>query len=47
MGVSSRTPAQFDDVFQTAFADHWTAAGQDLGIVSWENIAFDPKNLEA
>ena len=47
MGASSRTPAQFRDTFRTAFADAWTAAGQDLAIVAWDNIQFDPKNLDA
>ncbi len=47
MGASSRTPAQLDDTFQTAFLAAWVAAGQDAAIVAWENLGFDPANLEA
>ena len=44
MGASTRTPAQFRDAVRTAFGTHWTAAGEDLAIVAWDNVAFDPTN---
>ena len=47
MGASTRTPAQFRDAVQTAFGAHWTAAGEDLAIVAWDNLDFDTSNLEA
>jgi len=47
MGVTTRTPAQFRDAVRTAFGAHWTAAGEDLAIVAWDNISFNPRNSEA
>ena len=47
MGASTRTPAQFRDTFRTAFGAAWTAAGEDLAIVAWDNVAFNPENLDA
>ena len=47
MGASTRTPAEFRDVFRTAFGAHWTAAGEDLAIVAWDNVSFNPRNREA
>lgn len=47
MGASTRTPAQFRDAVRSAFATHWTAAGEDLAIVAWDNLDFDTKNLDA
>lgn len=47
MGASTRTPAQFRDDVRTAFGAHWTAAGEDLAIVAWDNVYFDPENLDA
>lgn len=47
MGASTRTPAQLRDAVRTAFGDVWTAAGEDLGIIAWDNVAFNPENLDA
>jgi hypothetical protein len=47
MGASSRTPAQFRDTVRTAFGAAWTAAGESLDIVGWNNVFFDPVNLDA
>ncbi len=47
MGASTRTPAQFRDAVRSAFATHWTAAGEDLAIVAWNNLDFDPENRDA
>ena len=47
MGASTRTPAQFRDAIQTAFGAHWTAAGEDLAIVAWNNVEFETDNLDA
>ena len=47
MGASTRTPAQFRDVVRSAFGAHWTAAGEDLAIVAWDNVSFNPRNSEA
>jgi len=47
MGASTRTPAQFRDTVRTAFGTHWTTAGEDLSIVAWDNLDFDPANLDA
>ena len=47
MGASTRTPAQFRDAVRSAFAIHWTAAGEDLEIVAWDNLDFDPENRDA
>lgn len=46
MGASTRTPAEFRDDFRTAFGAHWTAAGENLSIVAWDNLDFDPANLD-
>lgn len=46
MGASTRTPAQFRDAVRTAFGAHWTAAGEDLAIVAWDNLDFDPAGLD-
>jgi len=45
MGASTRTPAQFRDAVRTAFGAHWIGAGEDLGIIAWDNLSFDPSNL--
>ena len=47
MGASTRTPAQFRDAVRSAFSAHWTAAGEDLAIVAWNNLDFDPENRDA
>lgn len=47
MGASTRTPAQVRDQIRTAFGAAWTAAGEDLGIVAWDNLDFDPSGLDA
>ena len=47
MGASTRTPAQFRDTVRTAFGLHWTGAGEDLAIVAWDNVSFNPRNSEA
>jgi hypothetical protein len=47
VGASTRTPAQFRDALRTAFGAHWTAAGEDLAIVAWDNLDFDPTDLDA
>jgi len=47
VGASTRTPAQFRDAIRTAFGAHWTAAGEDLAIVAWDNIQFKTDNLDA
>lgn len=47
MGASTRTPAQFRDIVRTAFGAHWTGAGESLDIVAWDNLDFDPGELEA
>ncbi|MCK5089765.1 MAG: hypothetical protein KAQ88_07285 [Hyphomicrobiaceae bacterium] len=47
MGASTRTPAQFRDAVRTAFGAHWTAAGELLDIVAWDNVSFNPRNLQA
>ena len=47
MGATTRSPAQFRDTFRTAFGAHWTAAGEELSIVAWDNLDFDPENLDA
>jgi len=47
MGASTRTPAEFRDAVRTAFGAHWTAAGEDLAIVAWDNVSFNPRNLQA
>ena len=44
MGASTRTPAQFRDAVRTAFGTHWTNAGEDLAIVAWDNVQFNPEN---
>lgn len=46
MGASTRTPAQFRDTIRTAFGAHWTAAGEDLAIVAWNNLSFNPAALD-
>jgi hypothetical protein len=47
MGASTRTPAEFRDAVRTAFGAHWTGAGEDLAIVAWDNVSFNPRNLQA
>lgn len=47
MGASTRTPAQFRDAVRSAFSIHWTNAGEDLAIVAWNNLDFDPENKDA
>lgn len=47
MGASTRTPAQFRDAVRSAFSAHWTAAGESLDIVGWDNLDFDPENADA
>ena len=47
MGASTRTPAEFRDTVRTAFGAVWTAAGEDLAIVAWDNVSFNPRNLQA
>lgn len=46
MGASTRTPAQFREAVRTAFGAHWTAAGEDLAAVAWDNISFNPGNRD-
>ncbi len=46
MGASTRTPAQFRDAIRTAFGAHWTAAGEDLEIVAWDNVQFSTDNRD-
>ncbi len=46
MGASTRTPAQFRDDVRTAFGAHWTAAGEDLAVVAWDNLDFDTAGLD-
>ncbi len=47
MGASTRTPAQFRDAVRIAFGAAWTAAGENLEIVAWDNLSFNPRNTEA
>ena len=47
MGASTRTPAQFRDAVRTAFGTVWTGAGESLDVVAWDNVYFDPQNLDA
>jgi hypothetical protein len=47
MGASTRTPAQFRETIRTAFGAAWTAAGEDLAIVAWNNLSFNPKDLDS
>ena len=47
MGASTRTPAEFRDAIRTAFGAAWVAAGEDLAIVAWDNVFFNPRNTEA
>jgi hypothetical protein len=47
MGASTRTPAQFRDTIRTAFGAAWTAAGEDLAIVAWNNLSFNPAALDS
>ena len=47
MGASTRTPAQFRDTIRTAFGAAWTAAGEDLAIVAWNNLSFNPATLDS
>jgi len=47
VGASTRTPAQFRDAVRSAFSTHWTNAGEDLAIVGWDNLDFDPENQDA
>lgn len=47
MGASTRTPAQMRDAVRSAFGTHWTGAGEDLAIVAWDNLFFNPRNLQA
>jgi hypothetical protein len=35
------------DTVRSAFGAHWTGAGEDLAIVAWDNISFNPRNLQA
>lgn len=44
MGDSTRTPAQFRDIIRTAFGAHWTAAGESLDSVAWDNLSYNPGN---
>lgn len=46
MGASTRTPAQFRDAVRTAFGTHWTAAGEDLANVAWDNVDFSTTNRD-
>lgn len=46
MGATTRTAAQFRDAIRTAFGAHWTAAGEDLSIVAWDNLDFDTAGLD-
>jgi hypothetical protein len=46
VGASTRTPAQFRDAVRTAFGAHWTAAGEDLATVAFDNLDFDTTNLD-
>ena len=46
MGASTRTPAQFRDAVRTAFGSHWTGAGESLDAVAWNNVGFNPSNLD-
>ena len=46
MGASTRTPAQFRDAVRTAFGTHWTAAGESLDTLAFDNLDFDPENLD-
>ena len=47
MGMSTRTPAQFRDAVRTAFGAVWTGQGESLDIIAWQNLDFDPLNLDA
>lgn len=47
MGASTRTPAQARSAIRDAFAAHWTGAGESLDIVAWDNLSFNPRNLQA
>lgn len=44
MGASTRTPAQFRDVVRTAFGAAWTASGESLDNVAWDNLAYTPSD---
>ena len=46
MGATTRTPAQFREAVRTAFGAAWTAAGEDLATVAWDNLDFDPAGLD-
>ena len=45
MGASTRTPAQFRETMRTAFGAVWTAAGEDLATIAWNNLSFNPAAL--
>ena len=46
MGASTRTPTQFRDAVRTAFGLHWTAAGEDLDNVAFDNLDFNAKGRD-
>ena len=46
MGATTRTAAQFRDAVRTAFGAHWTAAGENLATVAWDNLDFDTAGLD-
>lgn len=46
MGATTRTAAQFRDTIRTAFGAHWTAAGEGLATVAWDNLDFDTAGLD-
>lgn len=46
MGASTRTPAQFRDLVRTAFGAHWTAAGESLETVAFDNLFKDTENRD-
>ncbi len=47
MGATTRTVSQFRDTVRTAFSTAWTTAGEPLDIVAWDNVSFNPRNLQA
>lgn len=46
MGATTRTAAQLRDAVRTAFGAHWTAAGENLATVAWDNLDFDTAGLD-
>ena len=46
MGASTRTPAEFRDTLRSAFGAAWTAAGESLDRVAWNNVSYNPESRD-